>query len=72
MTPHHPQLRRPKTPLSFPTWLEGVLILLALGMAVVEGLHNSWFWAVIFGISGLAFGIGLVLRLFMGDKHGGT
>jgi hypothetical protein len=49
-----------------------VLILLALGMAVVEGLHNSWFWAVIFGISGLAFGIGLVLRLFMGDKHGGT
>ncbi len=65
-----PRLSGEKKSLTFPVWLEGLLIVLALTMAVVEGMHGNWLWAVIFGVSGVAFGIGLLVRLIAGDKHG--
>ncbi len=62
----------PKKTLSFPRWVEGLLIVAAIGMAVVEGTHGQWIWAGIFGVCGLGCGIGFGVRLVSGDKYGGT
>jgi predicted phage tail protein len=67
-----PRLSGKKKALMFPVWLEALVIVAALGMAVVEWLHADWAWAVIFGVSGAAFGIGLLVRMIAGDKHGGA
>jgi hypothetical protein len=67
-----PRLSGPKKALQFPVWAEALLILLMLVMAGVEGTHGAWLWAVIFGVCGVAFGIGLAARMIAGDKHGGA
>ena len=61
-----------KKTLSFPPWVEGILVAVFLVMACVESAHAEWFWAALFGVTGLAVGASLLVRLKTGDKHGGA
>ncbi len=59
-----------KKSISFPIWVEAIIILALLTMAGVEYQHDQWIWAMIFGASGVLFGIGTVARLTSEGKHG--
>ena len=61
-----------KQPLSFPLWVEALLVVILLFMACIESAHDQWFWAAIFGISGSVFAISVIARLRSGDKNGQT
>ena len=60
----------PKKSRSFPLWLEAALTVLFIVMAVLEFNNAQWFWAAIFGVAGVFFGISLALHAAAGDKHG--
>ena len=59
-----------KKAIQFPLWLEAVIVLGLLLMAVVEYLHDQWFWAVIFGAAGVCFGMSIIARFGSGEKNG--
>ena len=59
-----------KKTLSFPLWVEGTLVVILLVMAGVEYMHNQWFWAAIFGMTGVGVGVSIIARLRAGDKNG--
>jgi hypothetical protein len=61
-----------KKALSFPLWVEAILVAVFLVMAYIEGAHAQWFWATLFGVTGLAIGVSLLARWKTGDKHGGA
>ena len=60
--------------ISFPLWVEAILILVMAGMAFVEGRGGSWGWAIVFGVGSVAFGISAAARAFSGEggNHGGS
>jgi len=61
---------REKKTLTFPFWVEAILIVALLVMTIVEGAHGAWGWVIIFGIGFLAFGISALTRALSGGKHG--
>ena len=58
-----------KKPLSFPLWVEALLVIVLLIMTVVEYQHDQWFWSALFGLSALFFGISVIIRFNTGDKN---
>lgn len=64
--------RRNKQPLQISVWMELLFVAAAGAMAGVEAMHGQWFWAGLFGLAGVAFGISVAVRLATGDKHGGA
>ena len=59
-----------KKALSFPWWLEGLVIIGMLVLAWVEWMHGQWIWSIIFALGGTLFGASLAARLVMGGRDG--
>lgn len=60
----------PSQKRSFPLWLEAVLTVALLGMAIQEANHGAWGWTMIFGGGFLTLTLTAVINAFSGGTHG--